>query len=69
MKENVASSAGNFYCNSYTDHEKCENEKTRKKIGGGVTVTPHSSTPSLTQESDACRGGLELRMLTFGEIG
>ena len=30
----LASSAGNSYCNGYTDHEESENKKRRNKLGG-----------------------------------
>ena len=61
----LASSAGNSYCNGYTDREESENKKRRNKWGG-------SSLPKIEEcgQRDRTRGplGVFIRLIVISPV-
>lgn len=68
----LASSAGNSYCNGYTDREESENKKRRNKWGGSSLpkIEECGQRPSPLWTSDRSRGplGVFIRLIVISPV-
>ena len=68
----LASSAGNSYCNGYTDREESENKKRRNKWGGSSLpkIEECGQRPSPLWTSDRTRGplGVFIRLIVISPV-